>query len=129
MFYKHLFCNFVFQIKILQQTRDISIIGLTLLSILCVIILHYFHKYDYRKCVSFPNNQYQSLVVTIIYCYKRSRGNHIWVGAMPTNEGNVKIEKFDGTNFGFWKMQIEDYLCQKKMYQPLSGNKPEDMKD
>jgi len=21
------------------------------------------------------------------------------------------IEKFDGTDFGYWKMQIEDYLC------------------
>ena len=22
----------------------------------------------------------------------------------------IGIEKFDGSNFGFWKMQIEDYL-------------------
>ena len=24
------------------------------------------------------------------------------------------IENFDGTNFGFWMMQIEDYLYRKK---------------
>ncbi|XP_047150093.1 uncharacterized protein LOC124822166 [Vigna umbellata] len=38
--------------------------------------------------------------------------------------------KFDGTDFvAFWKMQIEDYLYQKKLYQPLSGHQPENMKD
>ncbi|KHN42250.1 Retrovirus-related Pol polyprotein from transposon TNT 1-94, partial [Glycine soja] len=37
-------------------------------------------------------------------------------------------EKFDGRDFSFWKMQIEDYLYQKKLYQPLSGVKPDDMK-
>ncbi|WVZ16376.1 hypothetical protein V8G54_009358 [Vigna mungo] len=48
---------------------------------------------------------------------------------MATDEGKIKIEKFDGTDFGFWKMQIEDYLYQKKLYQPLSGHQPENMKD
>ena len=42
-------------------------------------------------------------------------------------EGKVQIEKFDGKDFGFWKMQIEDYLYQKKLHEPLSGNKPEKM--
>ena len=46
---------------------------------------------------------------------------------MATDEGK-KIEKFDGTDFGFWKMQIEDYLYQKDLYLPL-GKKPETMKD
>ncbi|KAK2378762.1 putative mitochondrial protein [Trifolium repens] len=48
---------------------------------------------------------------------------------MATDEGKVKIEKFDGADFGFWKMQIEDYLYQKKLYQPLTGKKPTEMKD
>ena len=48
---------------------------------------------------------------------------------MAADEGKVKIEKFDGTDFGFWKMQIEDYLYQKKLYQPLTGTKPEGMKE
>ncbi|KAL5548685.1 hypothetical protein UlMin_003916 [Ulmus minor] len=48
---------------------------------------------------------------------------------MAANEGKVKIEKFDGADFGFWKMQIEDYLYQKKLYQPLLGKQPEGMKD
>ena len=43
---------------------------------------------------------------------------------MAADEGNVRIEKFDCANFGFWKMQIEDYLYQKKLYQPLLGKKP-----
>ena len=48
---------------------------------------------------------------------------------MAADEGKVKIEKFDGADFGFWKMQIEDYLYQKNMYQPLTGKKPDEMKD
>ena len=48
---------------------------------------------------------------------------------MAADEGKVKIEKFDGADFGFWKMQIEDYLYQKRLYQPLSEKKPENMKD
>ncbi|XP_014620523.1 uncharacterized protein [Glycine max] len=47
---------------------------------------------------------------------------------MALEEGKVKIEKFEGRDFSFWKMQIEDYLYQKKLYQPLSGVKPDDMK-
>ena len=39
----------------------------------------------------------------------------------------MRIEKFDGSDFGFWKMQIEDYLYQKKLYLPLTGQKPTDM--
>ena len=37
------------------------------------------------------------------------------------------IEKFDGFNFSFWKMQIEDYLYQKDLHEPLIGVKPEFM--
>jgi len=37
------------------------------------------------------------------------------------------IEKFDGTDFGYWKMQIEDYLYGKKLHLPLLGSKPENM--
>ena len=33
---------------------------------------------------------------------------------MAVDEVKVKIEKFNGEDFGFWKMQIEDYLYQKK---------------
>jgi len=47
--------------------------------------------------------------------------------AMALEEGTVKIEKFDSSDFGFWKMQIEDYLYQKKLYLPLTGQKPTDM--
>jgi len=38
---------------------------------------------------------------------------------MALEEGKVKIEKFDGKDFSFWKMQIEDYLYQKKLYSTL----------
>ncbi|KAE8728454.1 FACT complex subunit SPT16-like [Hibiscus syriacus] len=48
---------------------------------------------------------------------------------MAADEGKVKIEKFDGADFGFWKMHIEDFLYQKNLYQPLSGKQPEGMKD
>lgn len=42
-------------------------------------------------------------------------------------EGKVKIDKFDGRDFGFWKMQIEDYLYQKKLHEPLEEKKPDSM--
>ncbi|KAE8708014.1 E3 ubiquitin-protein ligase SINAT3 [Hibiscus syriacus] len=57
------------------------------------------------------------------------RRSQIQVGAMAADEGKVKIEKFDGADFGFWKMQIEDFLYQKNLYQSLLGKQPEGMKD
>ena len=39
------------------------------------------------------------------------------------------IEKFNGTDFGFWRMQIEDYLYGKKLHLPLLGKNPTTMKD
>ncbi|KAK3005552.1 hypothetical protein RJ639_015977 [Escallonia herrerae] len=39
-------------------------------------------------------------------------------------EGKGKIEKFNGMNFQWWKMQVEDYLYQKDLYLPLVGEKP-----
>ena len=36
------------------------------------------------------------------------------------------IEKFDGTDFGFWRMQIEDYLYGRKLHLPLLGEKHEE---
>ena len=39
------------------------------------------------------------------------------------------IEKFDGTDFGYWKMQIEDYLYGKKLHLPLLVSKPENMQE
>ena len=39
-----------------------------------------------------------------------------------------RIEKFDGTDFAYWRMQIKDYLYGRKLYLPLLGTKPEAMK-
>ena len=39
----------------------------------------------------------------------------------------IGIEKFDGFDFSFWKIQIEDYLYQKDLYEPLLGVKPNTM--
>jgi len=39
------------------------------------------------------------------------------------------IEKFDSTDFGYWKMQIEDYLYGKKLHLPLLGKKPKSMEE
>ena len=38
------------------------------------------------------------------------------------------IEKFDSTDFEYWRMQIEDYLYGRKLHLPLLGIKPEAMK-
>ena len=39
-----------------------------------------------------------------------------------------RIEKFDGTDFTYWRMQIEDYLYGRKLHLSLLGTKPETMK-
>ena len=46
-----------------------------------------------------------------------------------TKDGKVKIEKFNGSNFAFWKMQIKDYLYQKDLFLLLDGEQPETMED
>ena len=50
--------------------------------------------------------------------------------AIAREEGKGSgIEKFDGINFAYWRMQIEDYLYRKKLHLPLLGKKPGTMKD
>ena len=39
-----------------------------------------------------------------------------------------RSEKFDDTNFGFRRMQIEDYPYGKKLHLPLLGEKPKTIK-
>ena len=39
-----------------------------------------------------------------------------------------RIDKFDGTDFAYWRMQIKDYLYGRKLHLPLLGTKPESMK-
>jgi len=52
------------------------------------------------------------------------------VEAMAEEEDKgSRIEKFDGPNFAYWRMQIEDYLYGKKLLLPLLGTKPETIKD
>ena len=38
------------------------------------------------------------------------------------------IEKFDGTDFAYWRMQIEDYLYVNQLHLPFLGEKPETIK-
>ncbi|KAK3014164.1 hypothetical protein RJ639_009029 [Escallonia herrerae] len=40
-------------------------------------------------------------------------------------EGKGKIDKFNGMNFQWWKMQVEDCLYQNDLYLQLVGEKPE----
>ncbi|VFQ87479.1 unnamed protein product [Cuscuta campestris] len=45
-----------------------------------------------------------------------------------TEDGKFRIEKFDGIDFSWWKMQIEDFLVQKD-FDVVLGDKPEKMSD
>ena len=48
---------------------------------------------------------------------------------MAEEAGNASgIEKFNGTDFGFWRMQIEDYLYGKKLHLPFLEEKSETIK-
>jgi len=45
-----------------------------------------------------------------------------------TEDGKFRIKKFDGTNFSWWKMQIEDLLVQKDL-DVVFCDKPEKVSD
>ena len=66
----------------------------------------------FRCASSLPINWYQSPVLP-----EKAR-------AMAGDEGKVKIDRFDGKDFGYWKIQIKDYLYQKKLHLLLLGVKP-----
>ena len=54
------------------------------------------HPTGFRNKVLFPTNGIRVLVR---------------VGVMTGENGKTsRIEKFDSTDFGYWKMQIKDYL-------------------
>ncbi|KAM0059033.1 putative RNA-directed DNA polymerase [Helianthus debilis subsp. tardiflorus] len=44
-------------------------------------------------------------------------------------DSKIKIDKFDGSDYGFWRMQIEDLLYQKGLHLPMLGQQPDDMYD
>ena len=49
---------------------------------------------------------------------------------MAGEEGKMsRVEKFDGTDFGYRKMQIKDYLYVKKLHLPLLGKKLDSMEE
>ena len=49
---------------------------------------------------------------------------------MAEEEGKTSgIEKFDSTDFGYWKMQIKYYLYGKKLHLPLLGKKLDSMEE
>jgi hypothetical protein len=52
------------------------------------------------------------------------------VGAME-EDGNFRVEKFNGQNYQLWNMWMENYLYQKDLFLPLGGieKKPTTMKD
>ena len=48
---------------------------------------------------------------------------------MAKEEGKASgIEKFDGTDFRYWMMQIKDYFYEQKLHLPFLGKKPDTMK-
>lgn len=45
-------------------------------------------------------------------------------------EKALEIEEYDYTDFGFWIMQIENYISRKKLHLQLQvGALPNDMED
>jgi len=51
------------------------------------------------------------------------------VRAMAGEEGKIGIEKFNSTDFGYWKVHFEDILYGKDLHPPLLGEQPDDMYD
>ena len=51
------------------------------------------------------------------------------MGAMVEEVGKTSgIERFDGIDFAYWRMQIEDFLYGRKLHLQLLGTKPETTK-
>lgn len=48
---------------------------------------------------------------------------------MCEKEVKVEIKKFDGTNFGYQRMQIEDDLYEKRLQLSLLGKKSKSLDD
>ena len=46
---------------------------------------------------------------------------------MAEERSSPGITKFDGSDYTYWRMQMEDFLFNKKLHLPL-GSKPEGMK-
>ncbi|KAI5418166.1 hypothetical protein KIW84_042703 [Lathyrus oleraceus] len=72
---------------------------------------------------------YRSMVWTLNMLIDRAERGVDFNITRYRDEGKMKIEKFDGVDFSFWKMQIEDYLYQKKLHQSLMETKPDSMKE
>ena len=60
-----------------------------------------------------PNNWYQS------------KGDS--TRSLKMDSSKLGIEKFDESDFSFWKIQIKDYLYQKDLHEPFTRVKPESM--
>jgi hypothetical protein len=61
---------------------------------------------------------------------RRKKGFLVRVGEM-VEDGNFRVEKFNGQNNQLWKMHMEYYLYQKFLFLPLGGitKKSTTMKD
>jgi hypothetical protein len=51
------------------------------------------------------------------------------VRVIVIEEGKIGIEKFNDTDFEYWKMQIEDYLYGRKLHQLFLEEHPDSMDD
>ena len=61
-----------------------------------------------------PQALYQVCTVRVPYSQQVVSERQVNLAEMAKH-GRVMIDKFDGSDFGFWKMQIEDVLYQKKL--------------
>ena len=83
-----------------------------------------------RYASAFSNILIANIVDNIIWNPTSGIRTKVREEAMVEEEGKtLGIEKFDGTNCRYWRMQIEDYLYGKKLHLPLLGMKLEIMKD
>ena len=56
----------------------------------------------------------------VVWSYQLSEIHHM-------ESSKIDIEKFDGSDFGFWKMQLQDSQYQKDLQEPLSEMKADTM--
>lgn len=95
-------------------------------------------KVPFCGWVLWPSIPFKALVLLYRQCLNKlltwnsssfqSKGSLVWMGSMATEDVQMGIEMFDGSDFSYRRMQIKDYLFKRRLHLPL-GPKPTKMED
>ncbi|KAL4556669.1 hypothetical protein LXL04_034824 [Taraxacum kok-saghyz] len=109
-----------------RSDRDITKSGVNNNVMKCLLLV--FLKFPSIDSLLGPQALYCVCTVRVPYSQQVVSERQVSLAEMA-KDGSVMIDKFDGSDIGIWRMQIEDVLYQKKLHEQLSKIKLEDMKE